>query len=165
MDLSRIQALDVVLVAGLPASGKSTFARTHFAKTGHRRVNRKEIRRFLYSMSHFGEPWRETDFNESDEALVKHVERKIVEHFLHAGARILLDNTSVTVASRADYLQLARQTKKRAGIVFLNTPVLRCIEQNRKRDDPVPESVISNLFASIQMPARAEGFDEVLVVS
>lgn len=164
MDLARFQALDIVLVAGLPASGKSTFARQVFAKTGHRRVNRKEIRRFLYSMSHFGEPWHESNFNESDEALVKHVERRILEHLLHAGQRILADNTSVTVASRVDYVQMARQFKKRIGIIYLNAPVQKCLEQNRKRDDPVPEGVISNLFASVQMPSRTEGFDEVLVV-
>lgn len=164
MDLSRFQALDVVLVAGLPASGKSTFAREHFARSGHRRVNRKEIRRFLYAMTRFGEPWHEADFNESDEALVQHVERKIIEHLLRAGAKMLIDNTSVTVDSRAYYLQLARQMKKRVGILFLNTPVLKCIEQNRKRPDPVPESVISNLFASVQLPTRAEGFEEALVI-
>ncbi len=164
MDLSHFHALDVVLVAGLPGSGKSAFAREHFAKTGHRRVNRKEIRRFLYTMSRFGDPWREAYFDQSDETLVRHVERRIVEHLLHSGQRVLIDDTSVNAASRADYVQMARQLKKRIGILFLNPPVLKCLETNRKREDPVSEGVISNLFATVQLPTRAEGFDETLVV-
>jgi tRNA uridine 5-carbamoylmethylation protein Kti12 len=62
-------------------------------------------------------------------------------------------------------VHLARETHKRVGAIFLNRPVLTCMERNRKREDPVPENVISNLFASIQLPTRAEGFVETLVVN
>ncbi len=165
MDLARFQALEIVMVCGLPACGKSTFAQEHFAASGHRRVNRKEIRRFVHEMTRFGDPWNESQFEGHDEGLVKHVERKILEHLLHAAERVLIDNTSVTAASRADYVRLARETRKRIGVIFLNRPVLTCLEQNRKREDPVPEGVISNLFASIQLPSRAEGFHEILVIN
>jgi predicted kinase len=165
MDLARFKGLDIVLVCGLPACGKSTFARESFADSAHRRVNRKEIRRFLHEMTRYGDPWSESHFAEHDEALVKHVERKILEHVLHAGEKVLVDNTSVTVESRALYVHLARETHKRAGAIFLNRPVLTCMERNRKRQDPVPENVISNLFASIELPTRAEGFVETLVIS
>jgi len=115
-------------------------------------------------MTRFGDPWRESYFELHDELLVKHVERRILEHLLHESERVLIDNTSVTVASRTVYVQLARQAKKRVGIIFLNPPVLTCIQQNRKREDPVPEGVISNLFASIELPSRNEGFQEILVI-
>jgi len=47
MDLRRFQDVDLVMVCGLPGSGKSHFAKTYFQASGRKRVNRKEIRRLL----------------------------------------------------------------------------------------------------------------------
>ena len=82
MDLAKFQSLDMVLVCGLPGSGKSRFAAEFFADSGRDRVNRKEIHRLLYEMIHFGKKWSEKAFDELDDFLVKHVERKIIEHLL-----------------------------------------------------------------------------------
>ena len=38
MDLAKFQNLDIVLVCGLPGSGKSHFARTFFLKSGRKRT-------------------------------------------------------------------------------------------------------------------------------
>jgi transcriptional regulator of acetoin/glycerol metabolism len=52
--LERIMSLDIVLVCGLPGSGKSHFSREYFQDSERDRVNRKEIHRMLYEMIHFG---------------------------------------------------------------------------------------------------------------
>ena len=62
VDLGKLQNLDIVLVCGLPGSGKSHFARTFFLKSGRKRVNRKEIRRHLFEMTSFGQKWTEAEF-------------------------------------------------------------------------------------------------------
>ena len=102
--------------------------------------------------------------DEHDEALVKHVERRIIEHLLHEGERVLIDNTSVTAESRSNYLKLASHYHKRAGVVFIQTPVHTCIERNQNHEDHIPDSVVVNLFASIEVPNHFEGFEKVLVV-
>ena len=96
MDLGRFQNLDMIVVCGLPGSGKSHFAGAHFAGTGRLRVNRKEMRRLLFEMTHFGQKWSEKEFASSDEFLVGHVERKIIEHFLQGHKKLLIDNTSMS---------------------------------------------------------------------
>ena len=164
MDLSRFESLDVVLVCGLPGSGKSYFCRNHFQASGRLRVNRKEIRRLLYEMLYLGKKWSEADFSSSDEFLVKHVERKIIEHLLQNRKKVLIDNTSVSVASRRSYLAVVQGMRKSIGLIFLNVPALRCLQQNRMREDPVPEMVISNLAAGLAPPRPDEGFQEVLVL-
>ncbi len=164
MDLSVFQGLDVVLVCGLPGSGKSHFARTFFRQAGFKRVNRKEIRKLIHEMMDFGERWSEKDFAAGDEFLVKHVERKIVEHLLQNRNRVLIDNTSVSADSRRHYVTIARQMHKSIGVVFMNTPAQTCLERNRRREDPVPETVISNLAAALELPRAEEGFRQVLVV-
>ncbi len=165
MNLERFQALDIILVCGLPGSGKSHLAGTAFAGTGRLRVNRKEIRRFLFEMTHFGRKWSETEFATSDEFLVAHVERKIIEHFLQGRQKLLVDNTSMSRESRKHYLAVARQTNRTIGAIFLDTPVARCLERNRSRPDSMPERVISSLAAEKELPDAAEGYREVMVAT
>ncbi len=164
LDLARFHELDVVVVCGLPASGKSHFAETFFRESGRKRVNRKEIRRLLYEMTSFGATWSESRYAGVDEHLVKHVERKIIEHLLQSHQKVLVDNTSVSAASREAYLSLAHQMRRTAGVIFLDTPAQTCLARNRKRPDPVPETVISNLAAAAEHPSVREGFKEALVL-
>jgi predicted kinase len=164
MDLARFQGLDIVLVCGLPGSGKSHFAATHFAQGGRRRVNRKEIRRLLFEMTNFGRPWTEAEFETNDEFLVKHVERKIVEHLLQTKQQILIDNTNISVESRKPFVTIAHQAGRSIGAIFLDTPVIRCLERNRARADQLPERVISQLAAEKQLPRPEEGFRDVRVI-
>jgi predicted kinase len=165
MDLGRFQNLDIIVVCGLPGSGKSHFASASFAGTGRLRVNRKELRRLLFEMTHFGQKWSEKDFASSDEFLVGHVEKKILEHFLQNHKKLLIDNTSMSQESRKAYVTIARQAGKSIGAIFLDTPVARCLERNRSREDAMPERVIANLQAEKQLPDAAEGYKEVLVLT
>jgi predicted kinase len=165
MDVQRFQNVDIIVVCGLPGSGKSHFASAHFSGTGRLRVNRKELRRLLFEMTHFGQKWSEKDFASSDEFLVTHVERKIIEHFLQNHKKLLIDNTSMSRESRKHYLAIARQAGKSIGAVFLDTPVAQCFQRNRSREDSIPERVISNLVAEKELPEAAEGFKDVMIVT
>jgi len=164
MDLGRFQGIEIVLVCGLPGSGKSHFARTHFLQSGRKRINRKELRRLIFEMSNFGRKWTEKDFELSDEFLVKHVEREIVEHLLQNHHKLLIDNTSISRESRKGYLAVAHRMGKSIGAIFLDTPVRRCIERNRGREDALPEMVISQLMAEKELPEISEGYRDVLVI-
>ncbi|MFA5518531.1 MAG: AAA family ATPase [Spirochaetota bacterium] len=164
MDLRKFEKLDVVLVCGLPSSGKSHFARKFFIDSGRKRVNRKEIRRLLYEMTSFGNKWSESMFSHVDENLVKHTERKVIEQLMVNNEKVLIDNTSVTVDSRKRYVATARRFNKSIGVIFLNTPVLLCLERNQGKEDSVPGTVISNLSAALAFPTKDEGFAEILVI-
>ncbi len=165
MELQRFHGLDVVLVCGLPGSGKSHFASANFAGTDRLRVNRKELRRLLFEMTHFGRPWSEKEFASSDEFLVSHVERKIMEHFLQNHKKLLVDNTSLSRESRKHYMQIARQMGRSIGAIFLDTPIGTCLERNRSRPDAMPERLISNLAAEKELPEASEGYREVMIVT
>jgi predicted kinase len=164
MELSKFHDLDVVLVCGLPGAGKSHFAAEYFRDKGRNRVNRKELHRLLYEMIHFGGRWSEAKFDAIDEFLVKHVERKIIEHLLQNKQKVLIDNTSISAESRKSYLGIAHQLHKSIGVIFLHTPAATCLQRNRARADPVPERVISNLAAAIDLPRAEEGFREILIL-
>ncbi len=162
--LERIKSLDIVLVCGLPGSGKSHFSREYFQDSERDRVNRKEIHRMLYKMIHFGKKWSEKEFDVLDESLVKHVERRIIEHLLQRNQKVLIDNISVSPSSRKTYIDIALRMHKSIGVIFLNTPTIKCLERNRGREDQIPERVISNLATAIVYPKVEEGFKEVLIM-
>ncbi|MCL2293877.1 MAG: ATP-binding protein [Spirochaetes bacterium] len=166
MTLEQFRKSDIVLVCGLPGSGKSYFAKKYFAKSGCKRVSRKNIRQYLYEMLTFGDKWSDDKFDLVDENLVKHLERKTAEHFLQLGEKILIDNMSISSASRKDYITLAKQNKKTISAIFINTDIATCLKRNRERppEDVVADSVIANLVATVEYPDRREGFKDVLII-
>jgi len=164
MDRTRFDQLNMILVCGLPGSGKSHFSRSYFQNTDRKRINRKEIRRHLYEMLNFGAKWSEEYFNESDEFLVKHVERKTIEHLLQGNQKLLVDNTSVTRSSREAYVQLAKRMRCSVGVIFLDTPLKLCLERNMQGHDPIPAVALTNLSAALELPTEDEGFREVLII-
>lgn len=164
MDLARFKALDALLICGLQGAGKSHFAKGYLADGGRKRVNRKEIRRLLYEMTNFGEPWKEEYFNDHDEILVNHVERKIIEHLLQNRQPVLIDDTNVTADSRSQYVSIAKRLGKTIGVIFLDLPLKLCLERNRSRDDQLSESIITNLYAQLELPSKGEGFKEILIL-
>jgi predicted kinase len=167
MILDQLRKSDIILICGLPGSGKSHFARKYFKKSGRKRINRKEIRKNLFEMLSFNDTWDEKSYNLDDETLVKYIEKKIIDHLLFNGEKVVIDNISVSDESRKVYINLAVKMKKTISAVFINTDIDVCLERNRERDDgeSVPESVIGNLSAGITMPEKREGFMEVAIIN
>ena len=69
MDLAKIDYLDIILVCGLYGSGKNEFAMKYFRDKDRSRISRSDIRKYLYEMTHFGEPWRADRFAQSRQVL------------------------------------------------------------------------------------------------
>lgn len=165
MDSLGFDSVDIILVCGLPGAGKSHFSRAHFRESERKRVNRREIRRHLYEMLNFGKEWSEDNFDDLDEFLVKHVERKILEQLLHDRQKLVVDNICVTEESRKAYVDLAGQMNRSIGVIFLNTPAKLCLQRNVCRQDPVPGTVITNLSIALELPDEEENFKQILILS
>ena len=163
-DLARMHEYDIILVCGLPNSGKSYFSKHEFATKERRRISRKEIRRLIYEMTNFGEKWSEKLFSSEEEPLVKHTERKMVEHLLSIGEKVLIDNTSITADSRKLYTTIASRMNKSIGVIFIDADINRCIIRNRASTDPIPENIIPNLAAKKSLPDKREGFTSVVIL-
>lgn len=164
-EIQNFFQLDIVIVCGLHGSGKSHFAHRFFREQNFKRVNRGELRKSLFMMTHYGEEWKNSNFKAENENLVKHVERKIIEQIILENKKILIDNTSLTKEYRKNYINIAKKNNKQIGAIFLHTPIDVCLERNRKQEDPFPESLISNQFANIDSPTESEGFKKVKIIS
>ena len=155
---ASLEKLDVLLICGNYATGKSTLANKYFRSW--KRVNRNEIRRFLKSMMEHGAPEEEADFSPEMEHLVHHIELTIIKYLLEKNEKVLIDNTSVTRKSRKRYVQEVQRFGKSIGCVFIDAPVQLLLQRNaaRPKAERVPESVISQLHAKHEHPRKDEGF-------
>lgn len=140
------------MMLGLPASGKSTWAKEFIkGKKDWIRVNNDELGAML-----FGELWAE---GRSDplEAMREHV----IETAMNRGLNIVVDNTNLHPKHRAHFTQLIEAWNTQAAFDtgkakvnlyelevkdFTNVPVDECIKRNKKRDNPVPDRVIYQMY-------------------
>jgi len=164
-DLSKMHNFDIVLVSGLPCSGKSYIARTEFMDKGRLRISKSEIRQFVYEMTNFGKKWSEQLFSSVNEHFVKHTERKMVEHLLANGEKVLVIKSSLTLDSRKVYTSIAEKMRKTIGIIFIDANLQGCMERNRVSEDPIPENILPRLATRKTLPEKREGFNSIIILT
>lgn len=159
--VESVSELDLVLVAGVQGSGKTTLTLDRFRERV--RVNLDEIR-FFYKRMTTGCAWCNDDWRPAIEPLFRQIEDDCLRFNLQAGHPVVVDNTNISRKSRAHYLALARALNKSIGLIFLDLPLDTCLTRNRSRSAHVPEPVISEFFQKRELPGADEGFDLLHVV-
>ncbi len=135
---------DLILLVGLPASGKSTFYQRRFAAT-HRHVSKDLLRSAR-----------------SREAR----QRELIAEALREGRSVVVDNVNARVADRAPLIELARAHRARVHGYFFEAPVAACLTRNRQREgrERVPDVAIFAAAKRLERPTYAEGFDALFEV-
>ena len=122
---------ELVVLVGIPASGKTMVATTIFMN--YTRINLDELK----------------SRSREDEALRA------------ASGNIVIDNTNVTRETRKKYIDFAKQRGMKIRVVFLDVPPAFACKLNSRRERKVPEQVIRDYHAKMEPPTVDEGFDEV----
>ena len=157
----------LVLMVGIPGSGKSTFATrfcTHEIKYGHscEIVSRDKIRFALI---------------QGDEGYFSH-ENTVWEKYVAQAANSLkineitiLDATHLNTASRKKIINAIKEIYWEEDIeleaVVLNENVLTCLDRNKERTGRayVPENIIYNINYQLTFPYKEENFNKVVLAS
>lgn len=141
----------IVLLVGLPGSGKSTWV----ARQGAVALSSDTIREWLADDA--------TD--QTIHARVFATLRYLLRQRLAIGRPVTyIDATHLTPAERRPYQRIAEWYGCELEAVFFDVPVEVCIERNRARGRVVPEEVIRAMAEKMSMPTAAEGFSRVRVV-
>ncbi len=137
--------LELVVFAGLQASGKSTFFRTYFATT-HALVSKDLFRN-----------------NRNPNRRQTH----LIEAALSAGRSVVVDNTNPTTADREPLTRLGRVYGAIIIGYFFETEVPACLARNRQREGKarVPDVAIYATAKKLVRPSYEEGFDQLFGVS
>lgn len=131
----------LLMLRGLPGSGKTTYARDLVEKMGYVRVNKDDLRKMLHNGQH----------SQSKEEMVLEIRDLIVANALKEGKNVVVDDTNIHPKHEKRLAQIAfdlSKTKKVSFKVFddfLKTPVEQCIENDLKRFDSVGEQVIRKM--------------------
>jgi predicted kinase len=137
----------IVLLVGLPGSGKSTWA------SGKKGVLSSDALRELLA---------DDPDNQTIHARVFRVLRDLLKHRLELKRPVTyIDATNLTPKSRRDYIKLAHRFDCEIEAVFFDVPAEECMRRNRGRERVVPDEVIRKMAKDLVAPTVAEGFSRV----
>lgn len=136
----------IMLLSGIPGSGKSTWARNAVrANENWKRVNRDELRKMLYC----------EQFNPKFEEMLTIVERNCVGALIVQGYNVIVDATHCKPKYLREWCEFVNQnlpSKVQVLVRRFDTPIEVCLARNAERPEGerVPEWVIKRMFMSFQ---------------
>ena len=132
--------MELILLIGLPASGKSTFCKQRFSDT-HIRIN--------LDMLH-----------------TRHRENILVEACLIAKQPFVVDNTNITQEDRTSYLSKAKPAFFRVVGYYFQSKASVALYRNSQRvgEQRVPDKAILAMAKRLMLPSYTEGFDQLFYV-
>lgn len=127
----------ILFLRGLPASGKSTFAKQYcIDNPTFRRLNKDTIREAL------GNPGWSREF----ENLVLNTQRIATEFLIQEGFSVIIDDTNFAPKHFNFYQQLAQQYSLEFTVKDFDTPLEVCIQRDSERENSVGRAVITKMF-------------------
>ena len=138
--------MKVLMLKGLPASGKSTYAKELVVKDHNWvRVNKDDLR----AMMNGGV------FSGKLEKQIVRIERKLAEDALKIGKSVVIDDTNFNPDHEEYFRRLAKMYMEEFEVKFFDTPLEVCIERDNKRANGVGETVIRKMCNQYLKPQPA----------
>lgn len=131
--------MKIILVRGIPASGKSTWARKWAEEDPEHRVRicRDDIRKGL------GKYWVT-----SRETLVKRIKECSIYQSLDLGYDVVIDDMNLNPSDVESIFKISRMYPdcKVEFQDFLDVPLSECIRRDKERDNPIGAGIITSIF-------------------
>lgn len=124
------------MLKGLPASGKTTFARELVVSQGFKRVNRDDLRAMV----------DDGIYSQENESLIVNMQNALIGQALADNKNVVVDNTNLNPANERQLRRLAENWGVKFEVKEFDTDLKTCIERDAKRPQPVGEKVIMDMY-------------------
>lgn len=164
MKLSNIlEQPEAYVLVGLPGSGKSTWVREK-NRDGKYVLISSDDHLEMYAKS------RGKTYSDVFDEYVKQATAMMRTDFKEAiedGKSIIWDQTNMTSKKRKGILQQIPKNYRKIAVVFQLDPAELMRRLDKRAQDEgkhIPNHILSSMAKSFEMPSKAEGFNEILVV-
>jgi len=140
----------LLALRGLPASGKTTYAK-ELANKGWVRVNKDDLRAMLNN----------SKFSKDNESYILSLRDEIIISSLVQGKNVVVDDTNLDPKHLIAFESIAGEFLADFEIRFFDVDVQECIKRNRQRPNPVPDKVIYTMNERyLTPPVTPVAYDE-----
>lgn len=127
--------MKLIMLQGLPASGKSTYATEVCKEQNWKRVNRDLIRTMLHCDKWSGK----------NESITVDIEKQIVLNLLAGGFSVIVDDCNLNPSNKDMWKQIAKFAEVDFSTKTFDTSIEECVERDCNREKLVGAHVIKNM--------------------
>ena len=127
--------MKIILMQGLPASGKSTRAKELLQHGNTVRINRDLLRTMLHCDKWSGR----------NEGVTKDASRHLADYLLGKGLSVIIDDTNLNEGTIQSWRELAAHHKATLQYERMKTDVAECLDRDWKREKRVGAHVIMGM--------------------
>ena len=141
----------LIVMCGLPASGKSTYTQWLVGSGVFYQVCPDLIRKELYGDENI----------QGDGKKVFSIAHSQIKSFGESGENVVFDATNINAKRRKELVEKMRPYFDVIICKWFHTPYDICYARNQARDRQVPTEVLYRMFMNFEEPSKDEGFDIV----
>lgn len=135
----------ILMLKGLPASGKTTYAKTLVYAKKYKRINKDDLRAML----------DDSEWSKSNEIFILHIRDMIIIEALEDNQNVVVDDTNFAPKHEQTLRDIAKEFKASFEVKFFDTPVEECIARDLKRHNSVGSKVIMQMYNQYIQPTSA----------
>ena len=144
---------EVRILIGIPASGKSTFAKNFvFSHKGYKIVSTDDIRWKLFGDASI----------QGNPKMIFAIAYKEIMSYLDKGYNVIFDATNISRKNRVNLINFLKECEVENVVAdYFPVTIDIALERNQQRKRHVPEKVIYKMFGKIEKPIYEEGFSVI----
>lgn len=137
----------LLMLKGLPASGKSTYAKELVNEKNYFRVNKDDLRSMINNNN-----WTQ----KKEKSIIK-ARNALIEIGLATGRNVVVDDTNFHKCHENDLRAIAKENGAQFKMKFIEKDVEQCILDDLKRPNSVGKDVIMRMYNQFLKPKKERG--------